>query len=271
MELQAIRHFMLDAYECEFDPANNVMEVNDLLISLASELKMKPVMPPSILPYYYCDEVEDGGISAFMLCQGGSHITVHTFPHRYCYFIDVLTENFFEEERAKEIVGRHIPAKNMQCVVADRRDEEERGFDMDTTRDFGPHYMIKINNLDATMESIFHWLDHIAPQINMLPISRPYVIFDRIENPNYISGILVVAQSHIAFHYGIAERAAHIDIFSCSFLDDGVVRNILRQPFGEDINIRLFTRGSKHQGNLQVQDEKRRNYNSLNRSWRGNL
>lgn len=268
--MQAIRHFMLDAYDCNFEQANNVMVINSLLVSLADGLNMNPVMPPYILPYYYCDETEDGGISAFMLCENGSHITVHTFPYRYCYFIDILTDRFFEEDRAKELICRQIYAKNMQCMVTDRRDDHAESDIINSEADFGPHYMISIENLDASMESIFKWLDNIAPKINMLPISRPYVIFDRVDNPAFISGILVVAQSHIAFHYSILQRAANVDIFSCSFLDDGIVESILEQSFGEDVRIRLCARGSKHKYNIRYA-EKHNNNIRMNKAWRKNI
>lgn len=268
--MQAIRHFMLDAYDCNFEQANNVMVIQDLLVSLADGLGLHPIMPPYILPYYYCDETEDGGISAFVLCANGSHITVHTFPYRYCYFIDILTDHFFEEEKAKDLICRHIYAKNMQCMVADRRVKPVKMETIDSKSDFGPHYMITVNNLDASMESIFQWLDCIAPKINMLPISRPYVIFDRIENPQYISGVLVVAQSHIAFHYSIAERAANIDIFSCSFLDDGIVESILTESFGKDIDIRLHARGSKHKHNLRYTEQANTNIR-INKAWRQHI
>lgn len=268
--MQAIRHFMLDAYDCNFEQSNSVMVINNLLVSLADGLDMRPIMPPYILPYYYCDETEDGGISAFMICENGSHITVHTFPYRYCYFIDVLTDRFFEEERAKELICRQIFAKNMQCMVMDRRDNVPVSSDINSSTDFGPHYMITVENVDATMEGIFKWLDCIAPKINMLPISRPYVIFDHVENPEFISGILVVAQSHIAFHYSIAERTANVDIFSCSFLNDGIVESILEQSFGENIKICLCARGSKHKHNIRY-TEKYNNNIRINKAWRNNI
>ncbi|MBE6756483.1 MAG: hypothetical protein E7555_08510 [Ruminococcaceae bacterium] len=269
--MQATRHFMLDAYDCNFEQANSAMVVNNLLVTLANGLDMNPVMPPYLLPYYYCDEPEDGGISAFVLCENGSHITIHTFPYRYCYFVDVLTDRFFEEERVKELICQHIYAENMQSMVNDRRTNIALRRDINSSADFGPHYMISVENLDATMESIFKWLDYIAPKINMLPISRPYVIFDRIENPEFISGMLVVAQSHIAFHYSISEKTANLDIFSCSFLDDGVVESIIEQSFGEDVQICLCARGgSKYKHNIRYAEKYNDNIR-INKAWRSNI
>ncbi len=268
--MKATRHFMLDAYDCNFEQANSFMVVNNLLVSLTNGLGMKPIMPPYVLPYYYCDETEDGGISAFVLCENGSHITIHTFPYRYCYFIDVLTDKFFEEERATELVLRQIYAKKMNAQVVDRRFAPHKGSTINSNNDFGPHYTVTIDDIDASMESIFRWLDQVAPKINMLPISRPYVIYDRIDNPEYISGLLVVAQSHIAFHYSIQEKSANLDIFSCSFLDDGVVENILEQTFGKNIKIQLCTRGSKHKHNIRYAEKYNENIR-MNKSWRNNI
>lgn len=252
--MQATRHLMIDAYDCNFEQANSVLVVNDLLVTLALGLNMNPVMPPFVLPYYYCDNSEDGGISAFIICENGSHITVHTFPYRYCYFVDILTDKFFSEEDAKNLLSRQIFAQTINANIVDRRFFEVQS-SVNSSVDFGPHYMITVENIDVTMEQIAKWLDGIAPRINMTPISRPYVIFDRASDPSFISGVLVVAQSHIAFHYSIEEKTANIDIFSCSFLNEGVVESILEQTFGDDVQINLFARGSKHKHNIRYSEK----------------
>ena len=268
--MQATRHLMLDAYDCNFEQSNSIMVVNNLLVALATELNMHPVMPPMVLPYYYCDVTEDGGISAFIICENGSHITIHTFPYRYCYFVDILTDKFFSEEEATNLLSRQIYAQTINSQVVDRRFYNEGRKAINSSVDFGPHYMITVENIDVTMERIAKWLDNIAPQINMTPISRPYVIFDHAQDPDFISGILVVAQSHIAFHYSNKERTANIDIFSCSFLDDGIVECILEQSFGDDVQINLFARGSKHKHNIRYSEK----YNTSlqnHRLWQKNV
>lgn len=129
--------------------------------------------------------------------------------------------------------------------------------------------MITAENIDANLESIFKWLDNVAPRINMQAISRPYGIYDKVQNPEYISGVLVVAQSHIAFHYSIADRVANIDIFSCSFLANGTVENILQQSFGEDTKVNLFARGSKHR--MECKKRSRQSRIEKDESWRSNI
>ena len=268
--MQATRHFMLDAYDCDLEQANSFMVVNNLLVSLAHDLGMRPVMPPFVLPYYYCEDMEDGGISAFIICDKGSHITIHTFPYRHCYFVDILTDGFFSEAEAVAAISKQIYARTININVVDRRNDNRPSRAINSNVDFGPHYMITVEDFDVTAEQVYKWLDHIAPKIDMLPISRPYVIFDRVQDPEFISGILVVAQSHIAFHYSIAERTANIDIFSCSFLDEGTVECILEQSFGESAKIDLFARGSKHKNTIRYAEQRNRELRN-NKAWQENI
>lgn len=239
-------HFMMDAYGSIEEHANNVLAVNELLNNVAQSLKLQPVMPPFLIPYYYCEDAEDGGISAFLICSGG-HITIHTFPYRSCYFVDILSDEFFSASAAETLFKKQLHAERVSTKLIDRRtiytmSDENISEDVD----FGPHYMIEVNDMDMSFDWIFHWLDNIAEKIKMLPISRPYVICDKKENQSFISGILVVAQSHIALHYNVKTKQALIDIFSCTFLDDDVIRQIMQSYFGNKYSCKLFSRGSKH-------------------------
>ena len=267
--MQANRHYILDAYGCFSEQADNIMIINDLLIQLAEELGMGAVMPPFIIPYYYCDDPQDVGISAFCICRGGAHITIHTFPERSCYFVDILTDNYFEEADVTHMIGKQIYASNMNSRVIDRRifDGEQPG--IDKAYDFGPHYMISVRDLDVTFEDIFKWLDTIAEKINMVPISRPYVIYDKVEKPDYISGMLVVAQSHIAFHYCISQREANLDIFSCSFLDAEVIDTIMGQCFNGKVEMNLLARGSKYK--IECQHRSRQAKIDKCKKWRNHI
>ena len=239
-------HFMMDAYGSIEEHANNPMAVYELLNTVATELNLLPVMPPFLVPYYYCEDAEDGGISAFLICRGG-HVTIHTFPYRSCYFVDILTDEFFSASSAEAIFKKQLHADNTFARCIDRRTiystEEEK---VNENLDFGPHYMIEVSDLDMTMDKMYHFLDGLAEEINMTAITRPYVIYDKKADPDFLSGILVVAQSHIGVHYDIKERKAFIDIFSCAFLKDETIRSILNEYFPKNVKCKLFSRGSKH-------------------------
>ncbi len=265
----ANRHYMLDAYGCFVEQSNSIMVVNDLLVQLANDLDMKPIMPPFLVPFYYCADPEDVGVSAFCICANGSHITIHTFPHRSCYFVDILTDQFFSEADVTNAIQNQIYASTINTNVVDRRVFEGVDGNIDRGNDFGPHYMITVDDVDVSFEEIFSWLDNISSRINMHAICRPYVIFDKTTDPDYISGFLVVAQSHIAFHYSIKERQANIDIFSCSFLENGVVEDILHECFGSNTQVNLFARGSKH--HIRCETASRAARIKRDEAWRSNI
>ena len=244
-------HFTMDAYDSIEENANNLMSINELLNGVTHEFDLKPVMPPFLVPYYYCNNSEDVGISAFTVCKGG-HVTIHTFPYRACYFVDILTDEFFTMSMAENFFKERLFAKRLNSKIIDRRmiynSKEPK---IDINKDFGPHYMIEVNNVEMSFEWIYHWLDNIALKINMLPIIRPYVIYDNPQHPEYISGVLVVAQSHIAVHYNLETKSTLIDIFSCEFLDDIVIKHILSDSFGSNYKCYLVSRGSKHDDNYK--------------------
>ena len=260
-------HFMMDAYGSIEEHANNIMAVYELLNTVAEELELYPVMPPFLVPYYYGEETEDGGISAFVICKGG-HITIHTFPYRSCYFVDVLTDEFFTANDAETIFLNQLHAENTNVRLIDRRTiySAKEEF-VNESQDFGPHYMIEVDNIEMTMESIYKTLDSIAEKINMKAITRPYVLYDNVENPNFISGVLVVAQSHIAIHYDINEHNAYIDIFSCAFLSDEVIRKVLKDYFPNNFKCKLFSRGSKHNDKYKRKETRIKR----NNNWQKNI
>ena len=240
-------HFMLDAYDTDEASTNNLLSVNEFLVDVSEALQLKTVMPPFLVPYYYSKRLEDGGISAFLFLEGG-HITIHTFPYLACYFVDITSNDFFSTASAENSVLSVFQARSKKSYSLDRRLMDVHTFDVPNPAvDFGPHYMITVNNFDMSFEWVYTWLDSLAPKINMEAITRPYVIYSTENDPQFISGLLVVAQSHVAVHYNIKERLAYIDIFSCSFLENTQIEKVLNDSFGEKAKYRLFVRGSKHE------------------------
>lgn len=249
-------HYMLDAYGSEEENSNNLLCVNELLGKVFKDLSVSPVMPPFLLPYYYCEDPSDGGISAFCFCKGG-HITIHTFPFRGCYFADLFCDDFFTTQEAEKAFTNMLYARKVKSVLVDRRfpDSFPKPDDNDSS-DFGPHYLIKVDDIDLSMERIYQILDTMPDKIEMLPISRPYVIFDNNFAPKFISGLVLVAQSHISMHYDIAARQLYMDIFSCKFLDDHNIRPVLQDLFSDKADYHLIIRGSKYVWNSQTTKEK---------------
>ena len=248
-------HYMLDAYGTDEENSNNLMCVNELLVKVMQDLSLSPVMPPFLLPYYYCEDAYDGGISAFCFCRGG-HVTIHTFPYKGCYFADVFCDEFFTSQEAEKAFTNRLYGRKVQSVLVDRRfpDSFPTKEDADAA-DFGPHYLINVKDVEMTMEKINVLLDSLPEKIDMLPITRPYVLFDRNKDPRYISGIILVAQSHISVHYDIKTKQAYMDIFSCKFLDDKKIRSVIEDLFGENAEYYLVIRGAKYEWNSKTSRE----------------
>lgn len=257
-----MNHIMIDAYQGNESHLDDIKSVNAALNEMVLALHLTAVMPPFLLPYYYAKDSDDDGISAFTILEGG-HITIHTFPKRRCLFADILYDGYYDEDKLKGILKTAF-----RCVpVSDNVIRTERRF-LDTTidedrvwnggssgRDFGPHTIAKIEDVDVTFEEIYDMLDSIPREIGMLPISRPCVIKSHLENPTYISGVVLIAQSHIAFHYSIEDRTLYCDAFSCSFYKSENFVEYLRRRYGELTHMTII-RGSKHEQKIDSRESK---------------
>lgn len=263
-------HIMVDAYQANADDLSDLRIVYEKMYKVTNQMSVDTIMPPMLIPYYYGRVKEDDGISAFVLLKGG-HFTIHTFPERECYFVDMLYDGFINADKLLEILSVEFPFGSKMINVVDRRFAiaSQTSFDrIDEFEDFGPHYMIKTKApIDYNMDKIFQFLDQLPCRINMDPISRPLVITDHVMNPSIYSGITVIAQSHIAFHYYIETGMAYIDVFSCSFINcDNFVKEI-ENALGVECETVLISRGSKHVKKLAVRDEVIERYNA----WQSNI
>ena len=242
-------HIMLDAYGAYSERLDNMRSVYEVIHKITAQLSLTTVMPTVVVPYYYGTVKEDDGISAFVLLKGG-HFTIHTFPQRECYFVDVLYDGFVSEDKLIDLLSHELPFEKKILNSVDRRFKMEQQCEfnkIDSDCDFGPHYLIKTKNKhDWNMEDIFHFLDALPAEINMSCIMRPVVVTDKIEDYTIISGITVIAQSHIAVHYFKNENIAYIDIFSCSFVSGEMVNNEIKRRLKSECEIALISRGGKH-------------------------
>lgn len=244
-------HFMVEGYQGNENRLDDIRTVNSVLNELVSSLNLSAVMPPFLLPYYYAKDGEDDGISAFIILNGG-HITIHTFPRRGCVFADLLYDGYAAEDKFIGILRTFFRFTEEKSLCTERRYmtiDSERIWTGGETQDFGPHIIAKIEGVELTLESIYDMLDEMPQKINMAPISRPYVIKSRKGVPEYISGIVLIAQSHIAFHYCVAERTVFCDAFSCSFYRSEQFIEYLENRFGKFENVTLI-RGSKHESKI---------------------
>lgn len=242
-----MKHTTIDCYGANANQLDDMKLVNQLLNEIVYKMELDPICPPHIIPYYYGKVKEDLGISAYVLLKCG-HLTIHTFPIRECYFVDLFAAEDFNEDKLVEFFYEKLPFNKEKSIV-NTKNRIKGQFEMqnyDTTCDFGPHLMVEIKaNKVATMDSFFDFLENTAYNINMDPIIRPVVLKSTIDDPEFLSGIIIIAQSHISLHYSYQSGLIYGDIFSCAPFDYKIVEDVFKE-LGDINSYVLVPRGTKH-------------------------
>lgn len=242
-----MKHITLDCYGASQYSLNDLTTVYQILNYVGYKFGLVPIAPPHIIPYYYGRVKKDSGISAYVLLKGG-HVTIHTFPFRECYFVDVFSTTDFDEKQIYDYFMETLPfdekASNFEIINRNERTFHKNPYDTDC--DFGPHLMCEIDaNKEITMDYMYDFLENLVVDINMDPIIRSVVNKDKTNNPNYISGIIIIAQSHIALHYDIKNKKIFADLFSCAPFNYDEVDSKLSELGNLKSNV-LVPRGTKH-------------------------
>ena len=173
---------------------------------------LRPITEPYLRPYYECKNI-DSGISAVMLLKNGGHVTVHTFPRRHCYYMDILTEKD-EFEKAMAYAKKFMPYidEKSRIRALNSGDVNER---YDREKHFGPHLIYEVGDAEMDMSTMFKRLKELPHLIHMTAICQPIVV----EDVGRIDGVIIIAESHISIHYCKETRKAYVDIFSCMPFD----------------------------------------------------
>lgn len=242
-----MKHVMLDCYGANERQLDDMKLINEVLNRLVFQFQLKPIEPPQLLPYYYGSVKEDIGISARVLLEGG-HVTIHTFPIRACYFVDVFSWQDFDVNALKNFFMEEFPFNDQTSFMA-VRDRQIPCFNMvpyDSKKDFGPHILLELEAYkEPKMEDFFDFLERLVEKINMDPITRACVLKSTMNHPKYLSAIIIIAQSHIALHYNYKKHTIYADIFSCAPFDYSSIGNEF-EILGKVVSNELVVRGSKH-------------------------
>ncbi len=263
-------HFLFDAYNGYRSRLDDIMLVHEFLEEVPLKLGVKTVMPPFVLPYYNGVVPEDCGISAFVFLAGG-HFTLHTFSYRGAFFVDFLYPQDFPQEKLRSLIDDVFPSeRNFQNYVNRTAGERLIRPAVDTKKDFGPHLLFDIEDYAGphTLDEIFSYLDRLPATIGMTPIIRPYVVKNLIGGQEVISGMTMIAESHIGLHVFRKARKAYFDLFSCSFFDTKKVPlEIGKKLKGRIVHETLISRGSKYKKYGETAAQKV----TLSRAWVGNV
>ena len=93
------------------------------------------------------------------------------------------------------------------------------------TYGYGPHLMLDLNDCNPAvlddLEACFSLLNDLPEKIGMTKITQPYVFRYSAPVPEDegITGLAIIAESHISLHTYPRKRFAFVDLFSCKPFD----------------------------------------------------
>ncbi len=102
---------------------------------------------------------------------------------------------------------------------------------------FGPHLMMDCRqcNLEkiSNVETVFNFLNALPDQIGMTKITQPHVFpyAGLVPEDKGITGVVVIAESHLTFHSFIEKDYFFFDLFSCKPFDVEAVKQLVIEAF----------------------------------------
>ncbi len=115
-----------------------------------------------------------------------------------------------------------------------------------TQEPFGPHITIDLKGCPkeilADYELHFNFLKSLPEMIGMTPITQPYVFpySGLVPEDRGITGILIIAESHLSVHSFEEKGYCFVDIFSCKPFDyELAIQKTLEmfKPNSHEINV----------------------------------
>ena len=105
------------------------------------------------------------------------------------------------------------------------------------TYGYGPHLMLDLGDCNPTilddLDACFKLLNDLPKRIGMTKLTQPYVFrySDCIPEDEGITGVTVIAESHISLHTYPRKRFVFVDLFSCKPFDVEGARDYIIQFF----------------------------------------
>jgi S-adenosylmethionine decarboxylase len=115
---------------------------------------------------------------------------------------------------------------------------------------FGPHVTIDLKGCSkevlSNYELHFEYLKKLPELIQMTPITQPYVFpySGIVPSDRGITGIVIIAESHLSIHSFEEKGYSFIDIFSCKDFDTDKAIKITLEMFNpESYELNIVKRG----------------------------
>ena len=102
---------------------------------------------------------------------------------------------------------------------------------------YGPHLMMDLDDCDSAilddLDACFKLLNTLPEKIGMTRITQPYVFryAAPVREDEGITGVTIIAESHISLHTYPRKGYAFVDLFSCKPFDVEEARDYIVQFF----------------------------------------
>lgn len=127
------------------------------------------------------------------------------------------------------------------------------------TKGYGPHLMLDLAECNATvlddLDACFTLLSGLPERIGMTKITQPYVFRYNAPDPEEsgITGVTIIAESHISLHTYPQKNFAFVDLFSCKPFNVEAAREYIVQFFQSRSPVaHLQERGSAFPASLRM-------------------
>jgi S-adenosylmethionine/arginine decarboxylase-like enzyme len=240
-------HFMFDAYGVRSKVRlGDINLLNQTINLVLFDLGLKPISPAFLLPYDYGLVPLDEGVSSYIYLPGG-HFTIHTFPLRGCYFVDLVSQGEVSAKKFQQTLQKYWPSELKKSRLFDAsRDAVNASETFDPKEVFGPHVMATLTLKNSlSLETTNQFLEGLITKIGMTPITRAYGLYDHYDQPNFLSAIVMIAESHLSVHLNLKTKTMYFDIFSCKMFDYSSIQQLLTE-FGQVQSWHVVPRGQKH-------------------------
>ncbi|MFA5066983.1 MAG: adenosylmethionine decarboxylase [Candidatus Izemoplasmatales bacterium] len=116
---------------------------------------------------------------------------------------------------------------------------------------FGPHLTMDLSNCNKEKLSdysfIFNLLSELPEKIGMTKITQPYVFPYKglVPDDSGITGVVIIAESHISIHSFEQKDYVFIDVFSCKNFDVNIAKKYFIDAFeSKTVKCHTINRGA---------------------------
>jgi len=125
-------HLMVDGYKGNYSKLASVETITNFLDTLPEKIGMTKIMPPYVFKYDGGDKPEDWGVSGFVIIAE-SHISIHTFPEKGYFSIDIFSCKDFNMDEALDFIKNYFETEDLEIRTTQRGTEFPRDISIATS------------------------------------------------------------------------------------------------------------------------------------------